>query len=92
LSQAYQVYRAGTNQLYHTDQLPMVRSLKGEQVNADDLELHQPDKIIPVEISTTRIFDETGKIVYAIAAFQDITSRKQAEKLITKLALFFLFQ
>lgn len=84
LSQAYQVYRAGTNQLYPTDQLPMVRSLNGERVHADDLELHQPDKIIPVEISTTPIFDETGKLVYAIAAFQDITQRKQAEKLIAQ--------
>ena len=82
LSHAYHVYRAGTNQLYPTDQLPIVRSLHGERVNADDLELHQPDKIIPLEISTTPIFDETGKIVYAIAAFQDITERKQAEKLI----------
>jgi PAS domain S-box-containing protein len=82
LSQTYQLYRAGTQQLYPTDQLPIVRSLNGEQVNADDLELHQPDKIVPLEISTTPIFDETGKIVYAIAAFQDITERKQAEKLI----------
>ena len=84
LPQAYHVYRAGTQQLYPTDQLPIVRSLNGERVNADDLELHQPDKIIPIEISTTPIFDETGKIVYAIAAFQDITSRKQAEKLIAE--------
>jgi PAS domain S-box-containing protein len=84
LSQAYHVYRAGTHQLYPTEQLPIVRSLHGERVNADDLELYQPDKIIPLEISTTPIFDKTGKLVYAIAAFQDITQRKQAEKLIAE--------
>ncbi len=84
LVQAYQVYRAGTNEIYPTDQLPIVRSLNGERVNAEDLELHQPNHIIPVEISTTPIWDETGKIIYAIAAFQDITSRKQAEKLIAE--------
>jgi PAS domain S-box-containing protein len=84
LSQTYHVYRAGTHLLYPTDQLPIVRSLKGERAHADDLELHQPDKIIPVEISTTPILDETGKLVYAIAAFQDITQRKQAEKLIAE--------
>ena len=84
LTKAYQVYRAGTKQLYPTNQLPIVRSLAGETVKADDLELHQPDKILPLEISTTPIFDETGKIVYAIAAFQDITERKQAEKLISE--------
>ncbi len=82
LAQAYHVYRAGTEQLYPTEQLPLVRSLQGEQVKADDLELHQPDKIIPLEIFTTPIFDETGKVVYAIAAFYDITERKQAEKLL----------
>lgn len=84
LSQTYHVYRAGTNQLYPTEQLPIVRSLKGEQVKTEDLELHQPDKIIPLEVSSTPILDETGKIVYAIAAFQDITQRKQAEKLIAE--------
>ncbi|HBB34535.1 MAG TPA: serine/threonine protein kinase, partial [Cyanobacteria bacterium UBA9273] len=78
LSQTYQVYRAGTNQLYPTDQLPIVRSLSGERVKVDDIELHQPDKIISLEISSTPILDETGKIVYAIAAFQDITQRKKA--------------
>ncbi|MCA1992140.1 MAG: AAA family ATPase, partial [Coleofasciculus sp. S288] len=84
LSQAYQVYRAGTNQLYPTDQLPIVRSLSGQRAKADDLELHQPDKIIPLDVSTTPIFDETGNLVYAIATFQDISDRKQSEKLLTE--------
>ena len=84
LSQAYHVYQAGTQQLYPNAQLPIVRSLCGEQVKVDDLEIHQPDKIVPLEVSSTPILDETGKIVYAIAAFQDITPRKQAEKLIAE--------
>jgi PAS domain S-box-containing protein len=82
LAQVYQVYRTGTGQLYPTEQLPLVRSLQGEQAKADDLELHQPDKIIPLEIFTTPIFDATQKVMYAIAAFNDITERKQAEKLL----------
>jgi PAS domain S-box-containing protein len=84
LPELYQVYRVGTNQLYPADQLPIARSLKGEPAKADDLELHQSNKIISLEVSTTPIFDETGKLVYAIAAFQDITERKQAEKLIAE--------
>jgi len=82
LAQVYQVYRAETEQLYPTEGLPLVRSLQGEQVKSDDLELHQPDKIIPLEIFTTPIFNETGQVVYAIAAFNDITERKQAQKLL----------
>ena len=39
LSPAYHVYRAGTGQLYPTHELPVVRSLAGETVRAEDLEL-----------------------------------------------------
>jgi PAS domain-containing protein len=30
----------------------------------------------------TPVFDEQGSVIYAIVAFQDITERKQAEKLL----------
>lgn len=79
LSPAYQVYRAGTGKLYPNDELPVVRSLAGETVHAEDLELHQPDRIIPLEVSTTPISNETGNITYAICTFQDITDRQRAE-------------
>ena len=36
--------------------------------------------IIPIEAWGTPIFDEQGKIAYAIVAFQDITERKRAEE------------
>jgi PAS domain S-box-containing protein len=77
-----QVYLAGTNELYPTAQMPIVRSLAGETVKVDDLELHRHDKIVSLEVSSTPIVDETGKINYAIATFADITDRKQAEKLL----------
>ncbi|NES19418.1 MAG: response regulator, partial [Symploca sp. SIO3E6] len=79
LPEIYQTYLAGTQQLYPTDEQPIVRALKGDSVTVDNLELHQGDKIIPLEIWATPIFDDKGEIVYAIAAFKDITQRKQAE-------------
>ena len=82
LSLAYQIYRAETEELYPTAQLPVVRALGGETVKVEDIELHHPDKIVPIEVSTTPIYDQTGKIEYAIATFQDITARKKAEKLL----------
>ena len=82
LAEIGQVYLAGTNDLYPTEQLPIVRSLGGEKVKVEDMELHRPDKIVSLEVSSTPIVDETGKINYAIATFQDITERKQAEKLL----------
>ncbi|GAB4286764.1 MAG: hypothetical protein Fur0025_19550 [Oscillatoriaceae cyanobacterium] len=75
----YQCYFAGTDELYPAEQLPLARALKGEKSTVDNLELRQGDKNIPLEILGTPIFDEQGKIIYAIAAFQDITQRKQAE-------------
>ncbi|NEP00470.1 MAG: response regulator [Symploca sp. SIO2E9] len=79
LSAIYQAYQAGNKQLYPLAQQPIVRALRGESATIDDLEIHQADKIIPLEVSATPVFDEKGEIIYAIAAFQDITQRKQAE-------------
>jgi class 3 adenylate cyclase len=74
-----QAYIAGTNQLYPTEQLPTVRALRGESTTADDLEIRQGDKVIPLEARGTPILDEKGNVAYAIVAFQDITERKRAE-------------
>jgi PAS domain S-box-containing protein len=79
LSEVYQVYQAGTNREYPVENLPVVRALKGEIATADDAEVHQGDKIIPLEIFATPIYDKKGKVVYAINTFQDITERKEAE-------------
>jgi PAS domain S-box-containing protein len=80
LSENYQAYIAGTNQLYPSEKLPIVQALRGESTSVNDVEIHLNDKIIPLEIWGTPIFDEQDNITYAIAAFQDITERKQAEK------------
>ncbi|NEQ21996.1 MAG: PAS domain-containing protein, partial [Microcoleus sp. SIO2G3] len=79
LSDVDQFYRAGTNQLYPREQIPMIRALRGERSAVDDIEIHQGNKIIPIESRGTPIFDENGNIAYAIAAFTDITQRRQAE-------------
>ncbi|MBE9224892.1 AAA family ATPase [Phormidium sp. LEGE 05292] len=79
LTEVYQVYQAGTEQLYPTEKQPILRALNGENTTIDDMAIHQGDKIIPLEVSATPIFNEKNEIVYAIAAFQDITQRKQAE-------------
>lgn len=79
LTEIYQAYTTGTDQLYPTDRLPILRSLKGEHVTVDDMEIRRGEEIIPLEVETTPVFDEQGNIVYAIATMQDITERKQAE-------------
>ncbi|XGV99791.1 MAG: diguanylate cyclase [Leptolyngbya sp. BL-A-14] len=78
-SAVYQLYRAGTAQLYPLDELPAVRALRGENVITDDLELHRNGEVRFTEVLATPIKDGSGNVVYAIVAFQDITKRKQAE-------------
>ena len=82
LAATYQLYVANTDELYPPENLPILRALKGEFVRVDDVEIRQDGKIIAIEINTTPIFDATGNILYAIAAFQDISDRKQAEKIL----------
>ncbi|NER21559.1 MAG: AAA family ATPase [Symploca sp. SIO1C2] len=81
-AEVYQSYITGTNQTYPTAKLPIMRALQGETTNTDDLEIHQGERIIPLESWGTPIYDERGNIVYAIVAFTDITKRKRAEKLL----------
>ncbi len=83
LAQTYQIYQAGTEQLYPVEKLPIIRSLQGELARVDDIEICLPYRTIPLETYSTPLFDETGKIVGVIAVFQDITERKQAEKILS---------
>ncbi|MEH1939790.1 MAG: AAA family ATPase [Nostoc sp.] len=82
IAEAYQFYVTGTDQIYPTEKMPIIRALSGERTTIDDVEIRQNNQTIPVEVWGTPVFDEQGNVVYAIAAFQDITERKQAEHLL----------
>jgi signal transduction histidine kinase/CheY-like chemotaxis protein len=66
--------------MYPVAQLPVVRALRGETAWVDDLEVRGSEGSLLLEATSTPIFDETGTVEYAIAAFQDISDRKQAER------------
>ncbi len=84
ITKTYQTYIAGTNIIYPSEKLPIIRALKGEKCSADNLEIHHPDKIILLESWSSPIYDAQGNIEFAISAFQDITQRKQAEKILSE--------
>ncbi|MEB3826256.1 GAF domain-containing protein, partial [Phormidium sp. CCY1219] len=79
LTEVYRLYCTNSDRLYPTDRLSSVQALRGLSSMANNLEIHRGDRIIPIESWGTPIFDEQGNVVYAIAAFQDITDRKKAE-------------
>ncbi|MCU0545672.1 MAG: PAS domain S-box protein [Oscillatoriaceae cyanobacterium Prado104] len=78
--EVYQAYCAGTDRLYPFDRQPVLQALQGEVVRVDDMEIHHSDKIVPIEVWATPIYDERKNIAYAIAAFQDITERQRVEQ------------
>lgn len=84
LSEVYQAYLGGTDQLYPSDRLPILRALLGESARIDDMEIRHSDKIIPIEVLGKPIYDESGNLAFAIATFFDITQRKQAENLLAE--------
>jgi PAS domain S-box-containing protein len=83
LSEIYKIYYAGGDELYPRETLPAPRALRGEKVSFEEVEIHQQDRIIPLEVRTIPVKDESGKIIYAIDVFQDITTRQQTEKLLS---------
>lgn len=84
LPEIYQAYFEGSQEKYPSERQPITLALQGKSITVDDMEIHQPGKIIPLEVWGKPIYDEQANIAYAIAAFIDITQRKQTDKLIAE--------
>lgn len=80
LADTYQAYVAGTSQEYPVSRMPVVRALSGETSMVTDMEIHRGNKRIPVQVWGAPIYDNEGKVDYAIAAFTEISDRRRAEQ------------
>lgn len=85
IAERYQVYRAGTDELVAGDRIPVVRALAGEEVYTTDLEIHRPDRTVPLEVWASPLRNLAGEVEFAVAAFNDITDRLEAERRIAQL-------
>ena len=86
LAEFFQIYRAGTEEPYPIEDLLSSLALTGETIQVSDLEIHRLDRVVPLEVTATPIWDQQGQAVYALATFQDISDslnneakRNQAE-------------
>ncbi|MDE5112450.1 MAG: PAS domain S-box protein, partial [Trichodesmium sp. St7_bin2_1] len=79
IASTYQLYKISTNQEYPSYELPMIRALQGESLTTEDVYVRKGDRVIPLEIFSSPVYDQQGKIIYAINTFIDITERKKAE-------------
>ncbi|NJL90252.1 MAG: PAS domain S-box protein [Coleofasciculaceae cyanobacterium SM2_1_6] len=87
ISQTFHVYRSTTGQPYPLEELPSSLALAGKKAQADDLELHDADRIVPLEVVANPVFDGDGRVIYVIATVQDITQRRQAEQALVEARL-----
>jgi len=84
LTEAYQAYRTGTDEIYPAERTATIRALGGEATYLDDMEIHRPDgTVVPIEAWGTPVFGPTGSVEHGIATFLDISERKRAEAALT---------
>jgi diguanylate cyclase (GGDEF)-like protein/PAS domain S-box-containing protein len=76
-------YRTDTDTLYPVEDMPIMRALKGECAVADDIEIRLDDRVISLEVRSTPVYDDQGNVIHSISTFQDITERKQAERILS---------
>lgn len=77
LAEVYSAYLEGSEELYPALQMPVVQALQGTSTSVDNMEILKDGKRIPLEVTGKPIFDEQGKLQYAVAVFQDISERKR---------------
>lgn len=83
----YGVFWAETKNLFKTEELPLVRALKGEELDNLEIFIQNYKKTIGnfIVMSASPLKDEFGKVTGAVAVFHDVTERKNSENEIRKL-------
>jgi signal transduction histidine kinase len=79
LAEVYQLYMAGTHELYPKEKMPIIQALGGQLATTDDMEIHRPDRTIPIMMWASPVFNARGNVLYATAAFSDMSDPKEAE-------------
>jgi len=80
IPEIYNIYLANTPWLYPVEKMPLTKALNGKAALVDDIEIRHPDCTIPLEVRATPVFNEKREVIFAIAVFQDISLRRQAER------------
>jgi PAS domain S-box-containing protein len=83
LAEVYEAYKAASCQRYPTDEMPIVRGMRGESHHIDDMVVVRPDGTkIQLEVFGTPVTDSQGTVIASLVSFLDITERKRAEQVI----------
>jgi signal transduction histidine kinase len=74
------VFRYPGGEVYPLDQRPTYRSLRGESVQVDDLELRLNDRAVQLLTSSSPVYNAQGELQYVITTSIDISERVQAHQ------------
>jgi signal transduction histidine kinase len=85
LGERFTALRAGTDDPYPTDGMPIVRALAGERTSIDDIEVMRNGERIALEVTATPVRGVDGRVEFAVAVFQDISVRRQAQRAVAML-------
>lgn len=76
-AQVYSAYKAGTEEVYPLGEAPITRALMGHQAVVSDIEIRRPNGSLPVQVWAGPVYDEQGKVAYAVAAIDELRTRLQ---------------
>ena len=84
LPDTYQLLATGGEQLYPQERLPTLRACAGESSHVDDVVIHRPEGVVPLEIWGRPLTDDTGRVRFGLAAFVDISQRRMTEQVLAQ--------
>ncbi len=74
LAEIYHVYITGTDKPYPTDNIPVVRALRGETGEVMDMDIRRPDKTVQLQLWYKPVYDQNHSIIYGVVAFRDVSA------------------
>lgn len=82
-SDVYGLYVPGTDRLYPSEELPLARAIRGEEVSETEIQIRNDRLSLSSWASVTGapIRDSRGRLLGGVAVFRDITERKRADEL-----------
>jgi len=84
-AQEYQAYIPGTEEIFPTDQQPIMRALRGERHAKAEMSLRRDSKESLINVTATPTLDGNGEVRFAVATFDDITAQRAIEDRIRQL-------
>jgi signal transduction histidine kinase len=84
-TEEYRAYIPGTNDIFPSEQHPIVRALRGERDARAEMTLRRQPKDTLINVAATPIVDDRGEVRFAVATFDDITAQRANEDRIRQL-------